>query len=67
MNARRAQALSQDHFAERTSMLLGHFVTLRIALQAFFAAIVIGTLIAFLFGQSRAIEMSFFPTRFCCK
>jgi len=34
---------------------------LRIALQAFFAAIVIGTLIAFLFVQSRAIEMSFFP------
>ena len=36
-------------------------MTLRIALQAFFAAIVIGTLIAFLFVQSRAIEMSFFP------
>jgi NitT/TauT family transport system permease protein len=36
-------------------------MTLRVALQAFFAAIVIGTLIAFLFVQSRAIEMSFFP------
>jgi NitT/TauT family transport system permease protein len=36
-------------------------VTLRVALQAFFAAIVIGTLIAFLFVQSRATEMSFFP------
>src|SRR6478752_865299 len=36
-------------------------MTLRIALQAFVAAIVIGTLIAFLFVQSRAIEMSFFP------
>src|SRR5260221_6790320 len=36
-------------------------MTLRVALQAFFAAIVIGTFIAFLFVQSRAIEMSFFP------
>ena len=36
-------------------------VTLRIALQAFAAAVVIGTVIAFLFVQSRAIEMSFFP------
>src|SRR5262249_27494708 len=36
-------------------------MTLRVALQAFFAAIVIGTLVAFLFVQSRAIEMSFFP------
>jgi NitT/TauT family transport system permease protein len=36
-------------------------ITLRIALQAFAAAIVIGTLIAFVFVQSRMIEMSFFP------
>ena len=36
-------------------------VTLRIAFQAFAAAIVIGTLIAFLFVQSRAVEMSLFP------
>src|SRR5258705_8034097 len=36
-------------------------MTLRVALQAFLAAIVIGTFIAFLFVQSRAIEMSFFP------
>jgi NitT/TauT family transport system permease protein len=36
-------------------------MTLRVALQAFAAAIVIGTLIAFLFVQSRAIEKSFFP------
>jgi NitT/TauT family transport system permease protein len=36
-------------------------MTLRVALQAFVAAIVIGTLIAFLFVQSRAIEKSFFP------
>jgi NitT/TauT family transport system permease protein len=36
-------------------------ITLRIALQAFAVSILIGTLIAFLFVQSRAIEMSFFP------
>jgi NitT/TauT family transport system permease protein len=36
-------------------------MTLRVALQAFVAAVVIGTLVAFLFVQSRAIEMSLFP------
>jgi NitT/TauT family transport system permease protein len=36
-------------------------ITLRIALQAFAVAIIFGTLIAFLFVQSRMIEMSFFP------
>src|SRR5262245_61487195 len=36
-------------------------MTLRVALQAFAAAIVVGTLVAFLFVQSRAIEKSFFP------
>ena len=35
--------------------------TLRGALQAFVAAVVIGTVIAFLFVQSRAVEMSLFP------
>jgi NitT/TauT family transport system permease protein len=44
------------------STLLGALgVTLRIALQAFGVSILLGTLIAFLFVQSRAIEMSFFP------
>jgi NitT/TauT family transport system permease protein len=36
-------------------------MTMRVTLQAFAAAIVIGTLIAFIFVQSRAIEMSLFP------
>ena len=36
-------------------------ITLRIALQAFAVAIILGTLIAFVFVQSRIIEMSFFP------
>ena len=35
--------------------------TLRVALQAFLAAALIGTMIAFLFVQSRVIEMSLFP------
>jgi NitT/TauT family transport system permease protein len=35
--------------------------TLRITFQAFLAAVMIGTLIAFLFVQSRAVEMSLFP------
>jgi NitT/TauT family transport system permease protein len=35
--------------------------TLRVALQAFVAAIVVGTLVAFLFVQSRLIEKSLFP------
>ena len=46
---------------EWPSLLQALGVTLRIALQAFLAAILIGTLVAFLFVQSRAIEMSFFP------
>ena len=36
-------------------------MTLRVAVQAFVAAIVLGTLIAFLFVQSRLIEVSLFP------
>jgi NitT/TauT family transport system permease protein len=36
-------------------------VTVRVTLQAFAAAVVIGTLIAFVFVQSRAIEVSLFP------
>jgi NitT/TauT family transport system permease protein len=36
-------------------------VTLRVALQAFAAAIVLGVLIAFLFVQSRLVEKSLFP------
>jgi NitT/TauT family transport system permease protein len=36
-------------------------MTLRVAVQAFIAAIVLGTLIAFLFVQSRLVEKSLFP------
>jgi NitT/TauT family transport system permease protein len=47
--------------SDYTTLLGALGITLRIALQAFGAAIVLGTLIAFLFVQSRAIEKSFFP------
>jgi NitT/TauT family transport system permease protein len=36
-------------------------MTLRVAVQAFIAAVVLGTLIAFVFVQSRVIEKSLFP------
>jgi len=34
---------------------------MRITFQAFFCAVVLGTLIAFLFVQSRFLEISLFP------
>jgi NitT/TauT family transport system permease protein len=43
------------------ALLAALVMTLRVALQAFAVAIVLGTLIAFLFVQSKAIEMSLFP------
>ena len=53
--------VAQTLMTEWPILLRALGVTLRIALQAFVAAILNGTLIAFLFVQSRAIEMSFFP------
>src|SRR5204863_9264775 len=43
------------------SLLRALLVTLRVTLQAFVAAVILGTLVAFMFVQSRAIEMSLFP------
>jgi len=43
------------------SLLRALLVTLRVTLQAFVLAVVLGTLIAFVFVQSRAIEISLFP------
>jgi NitT/TauT family transport system permease protein len=43
------------------SLLRALTVTLRVTLQAFAAAVVLGTLVAFVFVQSRAIEVSLFP------
>src|ERR1700719_323315 len=47
--------------ADGTTLVRALGTTLRIAFQAFAAAVIIGTLIAFLFVQSRAVEMSLFP------
>jgi len=47
--------------ADWPSLFKALLMTMRVALQAFAAAIVIGTLIAFIFVQSRLVEMSFFP------
>jgi NitT/TauT family transport system permease protein len=52
-----AQTLVEDWGLLSTSLL----VTLKITFFAFFTATIIGTLVAFLFVQSRWIEMSFFP------
>src|SRR6266581_4139610 len=47
--------------SEWPSLLKALGMTLRIALQAFAVSIILGTLIAFLFVQSRLIEKSLFP------
>src|SRR5262245_54817135 len=47
--------------ADWPSLLKALWMTMRVALQAFAAAVIIGTLIAFVFVQSRAVEMSLFP------
>ncbi len=52
-----AQTLAEDWGLLSKSLL----VTLKITFLAFFAAVMLGTLIAFLFVQSRWIEMSLFP------
>jgi NitT/TauT family transport system permease protein len=46
---------------EWPSLLAALGMTLRVALQAFIASIIIGTLIAFVFVQSRAVERCLFP------
>ena len=47
--------------SEWPSLIRALGMTLRIAFQAFGLAVIIGTLIAFVFVQNRAIERSFFP------
>jgi NitT/TauT family transport system permease protein len=43
------------------SLLMALTMTVRVTLEAFAAAVILGTLIAFVFVQSRAIEVSLFP------
>ena len=52
-----AQTLVEDWGLLSSSLM----VTLKITFFAFFTATIVGTLVAFLFVQSRWIEMSFFP------
>ena len=52
-----AQTLVADWGFLFTSLL----VTLKVTFLAFFLAVLIGTLVAFLFVQSRLVEVSFFP------
>jgi NitT/TauT family transport system permease protein len=55
--ARVAQTLAEDWGLLFGSLL----ITLKITFGAFFLAVLIGTVVAFLFVQSRWIEVSFFP------
>lgn len=55
--ARVAQALIED----RVLLLESLLVTIRITLAAFILAVVLGTAAAFVFAQSRWLEMSLFP------
>jgi NitT/TauT family transport system permease protein len=58
----RSRAISSKaSFTTVHRLLRALMVTLRVTLQAFAAAVVIGTLVAFMFVQSRAIEVSLFP------
>ena len=52
-----AKALMSD----APTLLSALWVTMRITFQAFFCAVVLGTLIAFLFVQSKFLEVSLFP------
>ena len=55
--ARVAQALIEDRGLRFDSLL----VTIRITIAAFILAVVLGTAAAFVFAQSRWLEMSLFP------
>jgi NitT/TauT family transport system permease protein len=53
--------IAEKLLAEWPTLLRALEMTLRVTLQAFAAAVIIGTLTAFLFVQSRFIEISMFP------
>jgi len=53
--------IAQTLAADWPTLLRALWSTLRIALQAFAIAVALGVLIAFMFVQSRAIEVSLFP------
>ncbi|MBK5957785.1 ABC transporter ATP-binding protein [Rhodoplanes elegans] len=53
--------VAQTLWDQGPMLLASLLVTLKVTFMAFFFAVVIGTLIAFAFAQSKLIEMSFFP------
>lgn len=54
-------AIAKTFVSDAPVLLHALWMTLRITFQAFMLAIVIGTAMAFLFVQSRAVEVSLFP------
>lgn len=54
-------AIAATFTKDAPTLLHALWMTLRITFQAFLLAIVIGTAMAFLFVQSRAVELSLFP------
>jgi NitT/TauT family transport system permease protein len=54
-------AVVETLIADRALLFGSLLVTLKITFGAFFFAVLIGTTVAFLFVQSRWVEMSFFP------
>jgi NitT/TauT family transport system permease protein len=57
----RPSVIFAKFLSDAPTLLKALGVTLLIAFQAFATAVVVGTLIAFLFVQNKAIEMSLFP------
>jgi len=53
--------IANSLMGDAPTLLRALWVTMRITFQAFFCAVVLGTLIAFLFVQSRFLEISLFP------
>ncbi|MFD2183782.1 ABC transporter permease [Rhodoplanes azumiensis] len=53
--------VAQTLWEQGPMLLASLLVTLKVTFMAFFFAVLIGTLIAFAFAQSKLIEMSFFP------
>lgn len=54
-------AIAQTFAKDAPTLLMALLMTLKVTFQAFFFAIVIGTLMAFVFVQSKAVELSLFP------
>ena len=62
-----AHAIAASLVDDAPALLRALMMTMKVALIAFAAAVVIGTLIAFVFVQSKVVERAFFPTRSSCR